>query len=164
MSKITVEMNTMHANPMTIRREYPPCPLTCAHAAVLWGDQVLLVQRANPPSQGRWSLPGGVVELGETFRQAAQREVLEECGVEVEAGPVIDVIDNIVQDESGRVRFHYVITYVLARHLGAHPHPASDALEVRWIRCEDLDTLDMHPLARQALRRAFEMAWDEVQA
>ena len=160
---MTVEMDTMHTNPMTMRREYLLSPLTCAHAAVLQGDEVLLVQRANPPSQGRWSLPGGIVELGETFRQAAQREVLEECGVEVETGPVIDVIDNIVQDESERVRFHYVIIYVLARHLGGHAHPASDAVGVRWIRREELDTLDMHPLARQGLRRAFEMAWDEVE-
>jgi 8-oxo-dGTP diphosphatase len=159
---MTMQMDTTHANLLTMRREYPPCPLTCAHAAVLRGEEVLVVQRANLPSRGRWSLPGGVVELGETFRQAARREVLEECGVEVETGPVIDVIDNIVQDESGRVRFHYVIIYVLARHLGGHPHPASDALEVRWIKFEELDTLDMHPLARQALRRAFEMAWDVV--
>jgi 8-oxo-dGTP diphosphatase len=150
----------MDAEPLRTR-EYPSSPLPSVHAAVLRGDQVLLVRRANPPRQGRWSLPGGVVELGETFRQAARREVLEECGIEVEPGALIDVVDNIIQDEGGRIRYHYVLIYVLARYVGGEAHPASDASDVRWAGDAELDAFDMLPLARQAVRRAWAMARQE---
>ncbi|HLE30924.1 MAG TPA: NUDIX domain-containing protein [Anaerolineales bacterium] len=79
-----------------VQREYPPCPLVSAHAIVLQQDRVLLVRRADDPGRGRWSVPGGLVRLGETIRQATQRETREECGVEIESDEVIDVRDNIV--------------------------------------------------------------------
>jgi 8-oxo-dGTP diphosphatase len=148
---------------MSVRREYPTAPIPSAHAIVLWGDRVLLVRRARSPSRGRWSVPGGVIELGETVRQAAKREVREECGVEIEAGGVIHVADNIVRDRSGRVQFHYAAIYVQARYVGGEARPASDAAEARWARYEELETLDMHPAARQAIRRAYAMRRREVE-
>ena len=139
-------------------REYPRRPIGSAHAIVLQGDRVLLVKRAHPPSQGRWSVPGGVVELGETVRDAARRELREECGIEIEVDRVVDVADHILPGESGRVRFHYVVIYLLARHVSGEARPGPDALEVRWATVEELDVLDMHPLARRAVQRAFKMA------
>ncbi len=102
-------------------------------------------------------MPGGLVRLGETIRQATQRETCEECGVEIESGGVIDVRDNIVFDGTGRIRFHFVVIYLLARYMGGEAQPASDALDIFWVAREELEALDMHPLARKAIRRSFEV-------
>jgi 8-oxo-dGTP diphosphatase len=145
-------------------RAYPGRPIASAHALVFQGDRVLLVKRARPPSEGRWSVPGGVIELGETVRDAARRELREECGIEIELDRVVDVADRVVPDESGCVRFHYVVIYLLARCVGGEARSGSDGLEVRWVTVEELDTLDMHPLARQAVQRAFKMARELIRA
>jgi ADP-ribose pyrophosphatase YjhB (NUDIX family) len=92
------------------------------------------------------------------MRDAARREVREECGIEIETGAIVDVVDNVIRDESGRIRFHYVVIYLMARYLSGRAHPGSDASEVRWAARAELDGFDMHPLARKALQRAFELA------
>jgi len=153
-------MSSEHAVNLSesLDREYPQRPITAAHAVVFRRDRVLLVKRAHQPSQGRWSVPGGMIELGETIRDAAQRELREECGIEIEVDKVVNVVDNIIPDERGHIRFHYVVIYLLARYVSGEAHPYSDALEVRWATREELDTLDMHPLARKTTQQAFEMA------
>ncbi len=140
-----------------IRREYPLGPIPSAHAITFREGKVLLVRRAHPPSVGRWSIPGGVIKLGETLHDAAQRELREECGVEIEIGKIVNVVDNIVLDESGYIRFHYVVVYLLAQHVSGEAHPSSDASEVRWVTREELGILDVPPLARQTAQQAFDM-------
>jgi 8-oxo-dGTP diphosphatase len=149
---------------VSVSREYPRAPIPSVHAIVLRGDTVLLVRRAHPPSQGRWSVPGGGIKLGETIVKAAEREVREECGVEIEVGGAIDVADMTVRDRSERVQFHYVVIYVLARYLDGEACPASDAADVRWARYEELEGLDMHQAARQAIRRAYAMWHGKVES
>jgi len=105
-----------------------------------------------------------VIELGETVHDAARRELREECGIEIELDRVVDVADHVLPDESGRVRFHYVLIYLLARYVSGEVRPGSDALAVRWATVEELDALDMHPLARQAVQRAFKMARELIEA
>jgi 8-oxo-dGTP diphosphatase len=107
------------------------------------GDRVLLVLRGQEPSRGKWSIPGGVVELGETVQEAAQREVMEECGLEVEVGQVIAVKDAIVRDEADRIRFHYVLVDVAARCVGGELRPGSDISDARWVRKGDLTDYDL---------------------
>ena len=145
-------------NPDPEARAYPQRPIVSAHAVVFRGDRVLLARRAHEPSRGRWSVPGGGIELGETIRDAAQREVREECGIEIETGGIIDVVDNVIRDESERIRFHYVVIYLIAHHVSGRARPGSDASEVRWATRAELEGFDMHPLARKALQRAFELA------
>jgi len=136
-----------------MHREYPEAPIVAVGVVVRKDDEVLLVRRLNEPSKGRWSVPGGVVELGETIREAARREVQEECGLEVKPGEVLAVVDTIVRDEAGRVRFHYVIVDLLAEYLGGQLTPASDISEARWVKREELAELDVTEKALQLLRR-----------
>lgn len=144
-------------SPESIRREYPLGPIAASHAITFRGNKVLLARRAHQPSKGRWSVPGGMVELGETIHEAARRELYEECGVKVKTNEVVDVVDNIVLDESGHIRFHYVVIYLLAQYESGAVRPNSDALEARWVTHEELSTLDMHPFARRAVQEAFEI-------
>ncbi len=139
-----------------IRREYPERPVASAHAVVLRDDRVLLVLRANEPSKGLWSLPGGMIELGETIAETVHREVAEECAVTIEVGPPMRVEDNIIEDDLGSVRFHYVVIYVLARYLAGGGRAASDAEALQWATRERLTELDMHPVARSVAQRALD--------
>ncbi|MGC2208940.1 MAG: NUDIX hydrolase, partial [Candidatus Korobacteraceae bacterium] len=90
-------------------RIYPESPIVGVGAVIVREGQVLLVRRANPPLQGEWSLPGGALELGEKLRDGIAREVKEETSLEVEVGPVLDVIDSIFPDGAGRAQYHYVL-------------------------------------------------------
>src|SRR5688500_6257844 len=95
-------------------REYPDLPRVGVGAVVLRGDRVLLVKRGGQPSAGKWSLPGGLVDLGETTQEATRREVFEECGLRVRLAGVAGVVDRVVRDGDGRVRYHYVLVDYLA--------------------------------------------------
>jgi ADP-ribose pyrophosphatase len=114
---------------------------------------VLLVRRANPPHQGRWSLPGGSLEIGETVEQAAVRETREETGVEVRPGMVIWVADYI-EKGGNRVRWHYVLIDVLCHYLRGEPFPESDASNAKFVEMRELTELDLVPTALDVIKRA----------
>lgn len=137
--------------------EYPSAPVVAVGAVVLRGEQVLLVQRAEPPNAGWWSIPGGSVELGETLRAAAEREVREECDIEVQAGPVINVTELILPDAEGRVQYHYVLIDLLASYVRGEARPSSDAADVCWVSRDDLVGLSIVPRLRPLLEKAWEM-------
>ena len=120
---------------------------------VFSGDAVLLVRRGNEPSRGRWGLPGGVVELGETVEEAVAREVREETGVEVRPLRLLAVFDSIVRDDEGRVRFHYVLCEYLCEPVEGELHIATDALDARWVPLEALGSLDMPAGTRRFIER-----------
>jgi 8-oxo-dGTP diphosphatase len=142
-----------------MNREYPEAPIVAVGVVVKRDHEVLLVRRLNEPSRGRWSLPGGVVELGETVREAARREVQEECGLQVEAGEVLAVVDNIVRDdEAGRIRFHYVLIDLLAEYAGDELVAASDISDARWVREEELEELDVTEKARELVQKVLRAA------
>jgi ADP-ribose pyrophosphatase YjhB (NUDIX family) len=111
---------------------YPERPIIGVGAVVLDGNRVLLVKRANEPLKGEWSLPGGAVDVGESLGDAVKREVREETCLEIEVGPIVEVLDRIRREPDGRVRFHYVLVDFLCRPIGGSAHAASDAAEVAW--------------------------------
>lgn len=138
-------------------RAYPERPIVAVGAAVCRGEHVLVVQRGREPSLGRWTLPGGVVDLGECMRDAAAREVREECGIEVEIGEAVAILDNIVHDEDGTVRYHYAIVDFAARYLGGELAPNEELTGAAWITPAQFDPYDVAPKARAALREALRL-------
>ena len=134
-------------------------PVVGVGGIVLDDDRVLLVRRRNPPLQGRWSLPGGHLELGETLVEAVRREVLEECGLDVSVGPLVDVVDRIHRDASGRVEYHFVLADYVCRATGPEAAVAgSDAADVRWARLEELADLGVAEPTVDVIRRGCELA------
>ncbi len=140
---------------VNVKRIYPETPLVGVGAVVQLNDRVLLIRRANDPGKGLWSIPGGLVEVGETLREAAKREVEEETGVAVEIGDLLDVIENIVCDESGRVKFHYILVDFKAKPLSGDMDvtPSSEALEAGWFTSEEIRKLPLTQTARKLLRK-----------
>lgn len=114
-------------------REYPPHPIVAVGAIVVKAGKVLLVRRGTDPSRNLWSLPGGAVSLGEGLKEAVAREVKEECGIDVEVGEVVEVLDRIYTDRNRRVRYHYVIIDFLASWRRGRLKAASDISEASWV-------------------------------
>ena len=130
-------------------REYPARPIIGVGIVVWHGERVLLVQRARPPRQGQWSLPGGAQQLGEALTEAACREVFEETGLAVELGEVIATVDSIERDPQGRVRYHYTLIDFTAEAHSAALVPGDDAADARWF---DLDQIEGLGLWSETLR------------
>ena len=138
-----------------MRREYSDAPIVTVGLIVRKGDHALIIRRGKEPSKGRWTVPGGAVELGEPLREAGQREIREECGIETKAHGVADVLENIVRDSDGRVRYHYVIIDFLADYVAGDLRPASDVDDARWVSKEELSQFDITERARQLLAEAL---------
>jgi 8-oxo-dGTP diphosphatase len=138
-----------------MHREYPSAPIPAVGAVVIKGDTFLLVLRGQQPSLGKWSIPGGVLELGETIEEAARREVLEECGISIEVGQVVEVRDAIVRDADGGIQFHYVLIDVVARYLEGELVVGSDVEDARWVKETDLPTFELTEGLEQVILRAM---------
>jgi ADP-ribose pyrophosphatase len=132
---------------------YPDRPRLAVGAVVFRDARVLLVRRGRPPAAGEWAIPGGSVEIGETLRQAAEREALEETGVVVRAGAPCFCVDVIHTDADGRVRFHYVVIDLLADYVAGSPRPGGDAADARWVDAGELDRLSVNASTLELLRR-----------
>ncbi len=135
-------------------REYPEHPRVGVGAVVLHGTSVLLVKRGRPPGVGKWSLPGGLVHLGETTREAVVREVAEECGLAITVADVAGVVERVVRDDVGRIRYHYVLVDYLAFPDSTRVAPGSDAAEVQWIEIDRVVELDTTEGLLDMVRRA----------
>ena len=134
-----------------MKREYPESPIVTVALVVRRGDRALIIRRGNEPNKGRWSIPGGAVEVGERLRDAGRREVQEECGIEVEVGELAGVFENIVRDAEGRVRFHYIMVDFFAEYVSGELTPGSDVLDARWVTLAGLDQFDVTEQARELL-------------
>jgi ADP-ribose pyrophosphatase YjhB (NUDIX family) len=142
-----------------VTREYPDCPRVGVGAIVLHRGRVLLVRRGQPPALGLWSVPGGLVDLGETTVQAARREVEEECGLKVRIVELAGVLDRVTRDGDGRVRYHWVLVDYLAVPESDDVITAgSDAAEVRWVTIDDVEQLPITEGLLQMIRRAAALA------
>ena len=133
-----------------------PSPVPAAIAVVVHEGRTLLVRRANPPDAGLWGFPGGKIEFGETVKDAAMRELLEETGVVAQAQDVITTLDIVVRDPAGTMRQHYILIVVQCRLISGDPVAGDDALEARWFPIAELDPIriamsaDVDVIARRA--------------
>jgi 8-oxo-dGTP diphosphatase len=123
-------------------REYPENPLIGVGAVIVEADRVLLIRRGTAPLLGEWSLPGGVLECGETLREAVVREAQEETGLIVEPGEMLGVYERVIRDDEKRVRYHYVLIDFLCRSSG-DLKAGSDAADVRWFTRNELPALNL---------------------
>ena len=138
-------------------RRHPDRPIVAVGAVIVDGSRVLLVKRGQEPLKGQWSLPGGAVETGETLRAALAREVREETCLEVDIGPVVEVLDSIRADANGRTEYHYIIIDYACRVSAGSALAAcgSDAAAVEWVDAADLGRYQMTPTAIAVIRKAL---------
>jgi len=145
-----------------MQREFPEAPLVGVGAVVVHEGRVLLVRRGHEPLKGRWSLPGGLLELGESLTAGAAREVLEETGLVVEPVELVELLDRIHRLQE-RVRYHYVIADYLCRVTGGTLKAGSDADAVRWVERAEWNShsaLNLDPITV----RVMEQGWQRARA
>ena len=137
------------------RNDYPDQPRVAVGAVVFKDDCVLLVRRGQAPAKDLWAIPGGSVKIGETLQEAAEREILEETGIQIRAAKPIYIFDVIERDVAGEVRFHYVIVDLAADFVTGEPSPGDDAVEARWISADEINNLQVSAATRKLLKNRF---------
>ena len=140
---------------MTDSRKYPDRPYVGVGAVILQDGKVLIVKRKYDPLAGQWSLPGGGVELGETLEDSVVREMLEETGLDIEVGPVIEVFDRITRDSNGEVKYHFVLVDYLCWPVGGELQASSDVEDARFVEPADLPQYNLTLKANQVIERAL---------
>jgi mutator protein MutT len=146
------------------RREYPERPIVGVGAVIVRNGQVLIVRRRFEPLAGRWSLPGGTLELGETLEAGVAREMQEETGLNVEVGPVIEVFDRILLDDARHVQYHFVLVDYLCWPSGGELRSGSDVDEAIFVDPSALEPYDLTTKARAVIDRALELAREAPRA
>ena len=141
-----------------MQREYPELPLVGVGAIIIENSRVVLVKRAHPPLQAQWSIPGGVLEVGELVRDAAMREAREETGLTVEPGELLGVFDRVLHDPSGRVQYHYVLVDFLCRRVSGELAAAGDAAAARWFTREELPAMNLAEDTLEVIHKGFARA------
>ncbi len=136
-----------------MKRLYPKQPIIGVGAVIINNGKILLEKRKNDPGKGKWSIPGGIVELGESVEQTIIREVREETGLEVEQPKHIDIVDNIVKDENSNVKYHFVIIDCFVKLKGGIFKASSDAEELRWVVFDEVEKYDLTKTFRDFFQR-----------
>ncbi len=145
-------------------REYPERPLLGVGGVVIERGRVLIVRRASEPLKGEWSIPGGLVELGERLLDAVQREVQEETGLLVEPGEVLELFDSIWKDADGRCQYHYVLVDYLCHVTGGDLQAASDVSDARWVAEREIEDFGLRPATLAVIRKGFAKAKPTTEA
>ena len=139
-----------------MKREYPDSPLVGVGAIIIQDGRVLLVKRGRPPLAGEWSIPGGVLELGETVREAAVREAQEETCLTVEPTELLGVFDRVLRDDAGRTLYHFVLIDFLCRPVTGEAQAADDADEVRWFTPAEAGALGLAEDTAEVVKLGFQ--------
>ncbi len=139
----------------TMRREYPDRPIVGVGGVVIDGERALLIRRGCEPLKGEWSIPGGMLELGEDLAEGVRRELKEETGLEVEPLEIVATFDRIMR-EGTRVKYHYVIVDYVCRLKGGRLEPASDVVDACWVRREEMPQYHLTEMATKVILQSFE--------
>ena len=139
------------------KREYPDRPYVGVGVIVFRDQEVLLVKRNKEPNKGQWSIPGGRQIIGETTEEAAQRELLEETGVKVDRLLLVDVVDAIIPDVEGKIKYHYTLVDFMGQWQSGDSRPGDDAKEVRWVRLNQLSSYSLLEKTMNIIQKAAAM-------
>ena len=138
-------------------RKYPDRPYVGVGVIVFCDQEVLLVKRNKEPNKGQWSIPGGKQNIGETATDAAKRELLEETGVKVEQLLLVDVVDTIIPDVEGKIKYHYTLVDYMGHWLSGEIRPGDDAQEVRWVCLNKIDSFSLLDKTINIIHKSFAM-------
>ncbi len=148
--------------PISVQRRYPPAPLIGVGVVVFNQDgHVLLVKRGRPPRAGQWSIPGGLIDVGELLADAARREVREECAIEIELGGQIAIFEPIERDAEQRVEYHYVIIDYWAKYVSGEAVAQDDAADLAWVATNALAPLNLRRDTEAVILDAYQ-AWQSA--
>jgi len=125
---------------------------------VVRDERALLIRRGSAPLKGKWSIPGGMLELGETILEGVQRELLEETAIEVRLLDLIEVFERVTRDEAGKLKYHFVILDYLCEAVRGEAQAGSDVTDVAWVRESELNDYSLTPTATRVVQKAFEIA------
>ena len=139
-----------------MKREYPDQPFVGVGAIIIENERVALIKRGQAPLLGEWSIPGGVLEVGELLREAAVREAREETGLTVETGELLGVYDRVLRDAAGRTMYHYVLVDFLCRRTAGEAVAAGDAADVRWFTRSEVERLGLAKETVEVIQLGFE--------
>ena len=143
---------------MSGNREYPERPVVGVGGVVISGGRTLLIRRGGPPLEGQWSIPGGMLEVGETLIEGVRRELAEETGIEVRVLDLIEVFERINLDGSGKARYHFVVLDYLCEAVRGEARAGSDVTDVAWAAPEELQKYSLTETATRVIMKAFEIA------
>jgi len=136
-----------------LKRLYPNQPIVGIGALVICEGKILLEKRKSEPGRGKWSIPGGLVELGESAERAVVREVKEETGLEVEKPELFDVVDNVELDEDGRIKYHFVMIDYFVKLRSGVLKASSDAEELKWVPLDEVERYDLTKTFRAFIQK-----------
>ena len=143
-------------------RHYPQLPVLSAGAVIFREESVLLVKRAHEPAKGLWSIPGGVIQVGEYVRDGLIREVLEETGVRIELGELVQIVERIVNDDNGKIAFHYVILDYLGEYRDGKEKAATDAEEALFVSMNEFKSYELTFGLAEVIEKAWLMRTQEL--
>jgi 8-oxo-dGTP diphosphatase len=138
---------------MLVNRLYPEQPLVGIGAVIICNGRILLEKRKGEPGRGKWTIPGGLVELGEDTEQTVIREVREETNLRVEKPKLIDVVDSMTVDEDGKIKYHFVILDYFVKLKGGTVKAADDAAELKWVPFGEVESYDLTKSFREFFQR-----------
>jgi len=154
-ASLCASQNQIRPGGILTERKYPKQPLVGVGALIVRGGRVVLIKRGHAPLRGEWSIPGGMLELGETMRQGSEREALEETGLRVHATELLGVFDRVVLDDAKRILYHYVLIDFLCEVVGGELQASGDADDARWFTPEEVNALPLACDTAEVLRRAL---------
>lgn len=137
-----------------IKRDYPGHPLIGVAGVVFRDDEILMIKRGSHPAFGQWSVPGGLVELGEGLTHALAREIKEETGVTASVESLVEVVQRIDRDKAEKIRYHFVILDFLCRYESGEPRADTDAAEAKWVGPEELATMKLDAKMSRVIDKA----------
>ena len=138
-----------------MQREYPDSPILGVGAVIFNNAEVLLAKRGKEPGYGKWSIPGGAVELGETLKEGLLREIMEETSLQVEIGGMVEVLEWISRDENNQIKYHYVLVDYWCKCLSVEINPSSDALDAKWVLLSEISNYDLPLVTLEVIDKAF---------